>query len=114
VYTIQREIGFYFWPHNGYLYIGNLVGLVGLGFFLWLLYRLWTISRPIVRDLNDPNYARAYLLIGHVQLLVFMVDQTKIEFMRNPVYPFQVWMMFASIVAAHRLARTSPAPAASR
>jgi O-antigen ligase len=117
VYTIQRELGFWYWPHNGYLYIGNLVGLIGLGFYIWLLARLWQLSRPLGGDLHDTNYARAYLNIARVQLLVFLVDQTKIDFMRNPIYQFQVWLLFAYIVAAYQASRPSapaPAPALAR
>ena len=85
---------------------------VGLGCYLWLLFRLWQLSLPKVINLRDPNYARAYLLVGHVQLVVFLVDQAKIDFLRNPIYPFQVWLLFAFIVSAHRLASVpSPAPA---
>jgi hypothetical protein len=111
VYTLEKGLDFWFWPHNGYLYIGNLVGFVGLGFFLWLMARLWIISRPAVRDFHDPNYARAFLVVGHVQLFVFLIDQVKIDFMRNSIYPYQIWLMFASIAAAYRLSRVT-APAA--
>ncbi len=107
VYMIEKGLDFWFWPHNGYLFIGNMVGIVGLTCFLWLLWRLWRLSRPPGTDLHDPNYARAFLIIGHVQMLVFMVDQMKIDFARMPTYTYQIWLMFASIVAAHQIARTS-------
>ncbi|HYN63680.1 MAG TPA: O-antigen ligase family protein, partial [Candidatus Limnocylindrales bacterium] len=107
VYMVEKGLSFWYWPHNGYLYIGNMVGIVGLSCFLWLLWRLWRLSRPPGTDLKDPNYARAFLIIGHVQLLVFMVDQMKIDFARIPTYTYQIWLMFASIVAAHQIARTS-------
>ena len=114
-YDTARGLDFWYWPHNGYLYVGNLVGIVGLLCYLWLLFRLWTISRPMHVDLHDPNYARAYLVIANVQLVVFLVDQLKIDFLRNPTYPYQVWMLFAYIVSAHRLSRGSPSvPAPSR
>lgn len=112
VYTIAKDYGFWFWPHNGYLYVGNLVGIVGLSFYLWLLVRLWRLSRPVGIDLLDPNYARAYLVIAHVQLMVFLVDQMKIDFMRNPTYQFQVWLLFAYIVCAYQASRLPPAAAA--
>jgi len=112
VYDTAKGIDFWFWPHNGYLYVGNLVGFVGLGCYLWLLFRLWQLSLPKVIDLRDANYARAYLLIGHVQLVVFLVDQAKIDFLRNPIYPFQIWLLFAFIVSAHRLS-AAPSPAAA-
>ncbi len=115
VYDTARGIDFWYWPHNGYLYVGNLVGIVGLTCYLWLLFKLWQTSRPVSLDLRDANYARAYLLIAHVQLVVFLVDQLKIDFLRNPTYPFQVWLLFAYIVSAHRLSRESPTvPAPSR
>jgi hypothetical protein len=113
VYTLEKGLDFWYWPHNGYLYIGNLVGFAGLGIFLWLMARLWILSRPVARDLHDPNYARAFMVIGHVQLFVFLIDQVKIDFMRNSIYPYQIWFMFASIAAAYRLSRSpaaAPAP----
>ena len=109
VYDTAKGIDFWYWPHNGYLYIGHLVGILGLTCYLWLLFKLWQASRPVSLDLRDANYARAYLLIAHVQLVVFLVDQLKIDFLRNPTYPFQVWLLFAYIVSAHRLSRESPA-----
>jgi O-antigen ligase len=115
VYDTTKGIDFWFWPHNGYLYLGNLVGFVGLTFYLWLLFGLWKISRTTGPDLRDTNYARAYLAIGHVQLVVFMVDQLKIDLLRNPIYPFQIWLLLAYIISAHRLSQAPPTlPAPSR
>jgi O-antigen ligase len=104
-YSMQEGTRMWFWPHNGYLYIGNLVGIVGLTFFLWILWKLWVMTRPRTDSLEDPSYARAYLMVAHLQLLVFVIDQTKIDFLRNPIYQFQVWLMFASIAAAYRIDR---------
>ncbi len=109
-YDVQHGREVWFWPHNLYLYIGNLVGIVGLGFFLWFMFTLWRISRPQGDRLGDPDYARAFLLVGHVQLLTFLFDEVKIEYLRNPIYPFQVWILFASIVAAHQITRHERAP----
>ncbi len=114
-YDTAKGLDFWFWPHNGYLYLGNLVGFVGLTCYLWLLFGLWKISRTSAPDLRDRNYARAYLAIAHVQLVVFMVDQMKIDLLRNSIYPFQVWLLFAYIISAHRLSQVPPAlPARSR
>lgn len=107
-YDTAKGIDFWYWPHNGYLYIGNLVGFVGLACYLWLLVGLWRISRPVSLDLRDENYARAYLVIAHVQLIVFVIDQAKIDFLRNPIYPFQIWLLFAYIICAHRLSQVPP------
>ena len=112
VYVGQTGTRLWFWPHNGYLLLANMVGIVGITFFAWMLWKLWTMTRPTVDILWHPSYARSFMLIAHVQLVVFMIDQTKIDFMRNPIYEFQVWLMFAMITAAARVARDSQARAA--
>jgi hypothetical protein len=103
VYTLERGIYMWAWPHNIYLYIANIIGLVGLTMFLLLFWKLWRISSPTTDDLRHPSYARAFLLVAHVQLFVFLVDEIKIDFLRNIIYQFQPWILFASIVAAHRI-----------
>jgi O-antigen ligase len=110
-YSLQRGTTFWYWPHNLYLYVANLVGAVGLSFFLWLLLTLWRITYPKVRDLVQSSYAAGFLVIAHVQLLVFVIDQTKIEYLRNPTYQFQVWVTFAYMVAAARVAADERAAA---
>lgn len=114
-YSSQTGTRTWFWPHNGYLYIANLVGIVGLAAYVWLLYRLFRISRPGVDRLDHPSYAESFLIVARLQLVLFLVDQVKIDFLRNGIYQFQVWLLFASIVVAHRLAaeerRNGAAPA---
>jgi len=109
-YDVQRGREVWYWPHNLYLYLGNIVGVVGLFFFLWFMWTLWRASRPRGDRLDDPHYATAFLLVGHVQLIVFLFDELKIEYLRNPIYPYQVWALFASIVAAHQIAKRESAP----
>lgn len=112
-YSVEHGLKVWFWPHNLYLYILNAVGFLGLGTFLWLMATFWRISKPQVDSPAHPDYARAYLLIVHAQIVFFMVDQFKIEFWRNPTYQFIVWLMFAFWVAAYRVAPPLGAPAAS-
>jgi len=103
-YSPQTGTRIWFWPHNVYLYVANLVGSVGLLFFLILLGRLFQLSNRASDDLNDPGYARAFLLIANVQLMVFALDQIKIDYLRNTIYQFEVWLMFAMLVSAYRVA----------
>lgn len=95
------------WPHNGYLFVANYVGAIGLACFLWLMFRLLQLSHPKDPDLNDVSYARAFLVIAHMQIVLFLVDQMKIDYLRNGIYQFEVWVMFASLVAAHQVARSA-------
>ncbi|MBI5711340.1 MAG: O-antigen ligase family protein [Candidatus Eisenbacteria bacterium] len=111
-YSSEHGIKVWTWPHSLYLYVGNNVGFIGLAVFLYFLWRLWRLSSPPSDDLGHADYAKAYLLIAHVQVVTFIVDQIKIEFMRNPVYQFQVWLMFAFIVAAWQITNRPLVPAA--
>src|SRR5262249_6246600 len=113
-YTAVRGWGegswYWYWPHDLYLYVANLVGVVGLAIFLWFLGTLWVISRPKGDRLDDPDYARGFLLVAHVQLFMFLVDEIKIEYLRNPVYISQIWVLFSSIVAAYQISKGESVP----
>jgi O-antigen ligase len=109
-YSSRTGTHTWFWPHSGYLYIANLVGVLGLAFYLALLGRMLWVSSRSSDDLRDPNYVRAFLLVANVQLVVFIIDQIKIEYLRNPTYQFEIWVMFAILVAAQRLATADAAP----
>ena len=96
----------WYWPHNLYLYILNVVGLFGFSAWMWMMVRFARMTRPIVDHLDHPEFAKSYLLVCQAQLVFFVVDQFKIEFWRNPNYQFQVWLMFALWTATHRIATT--------
>lgn len=93
------------WPHNVYLYIANLIGFPGLLFFLALLFGLAKVLRPVVDDLRHASYADAYLIIARIQLFMFALNEMKIDYLRNPIYVFQVWMWFGTWAAAYLVSR---------
>jgi hypothetical protein len=99
------------WPHNGYLYYANIIGFTGLFFFVWMLVRYFMITRPRVDDLRHSDYAQAFLLVCRAQILIFAVDEFKIEYLRNPIYIFPVWAIFAVWTATALIARRTAAPA---
>ncbi len=111
-YSLEKGLSFWVWPHNVYLFIANIVGAFGLFFFLLLLWRLWKITLPRVDDVFHPSLATGFLAFGHIMLFVFMVDQFKIDYLRNPIYQFQVWVFFAILAAAHRVSLLEARPAA--
>jgi len=104
---VYREMPGYetVWPHNVYLFIANLIGFPGLLFFVLLLAGLARLLRPVVDDLRHTSYADAYLIIARTQLIVFALNELKIDFLRNPIYIFQVWMWFGTWVAAYLVSR---------
>ena len=93
------------WPHNGYLFIANLFGFPGLLLFLLLLIGLVRILKPVVDDLRHASYSDAYLIVARTQLFMFMLNELKIEFLRNPTYMYQVWLMFGTWTAAYLVSR---------
>jgi hypothetical protein len=93
------------WPHNVYLYIANLIGFPGLLFFLLIIWRMLRVLHPRVDDLRHPSYADAYLIVAQSQLLVFAVNELKIDYLRNPIYPYLVWTQFGGWVAAYLVSR---------
>jgi O-Antigen ligase len=109
-YRAQIGTHLFFWPHNGYILIGATTGFVGLGCFLWLMFTLWRITRPQVDGLRDSSYARSYMIVAQAQLVLFLVDQLKIDFIRNDIYPFQIWLMFAGWTAGSRIAHSQSLP----
>ncbi len=104
-YSPQTGVMSWYWPHNLYLYVGNLTGLVGLSFFLWMFWKYWRITSPRVDTPGAESYLDSYLFIAHVQMAFFAVDQFKIEYLRNNTYQYQVWLMFAMWVSAYRVRR---------
>lgn len=106
-YDVERGTTFWYWPHNGYLFIGNLVGFVGLAVYIWLLVVLWRQTRPGSASYDDPDYARAFLIFGHAQLFVFLVDQFKIDFMRNSIYTLHVFVMWGVLAATGAIVHES-------
>ncbi len=95
----------FWWPHNIYLFVANLVGFPGLFFFLALLFGMVRILRPVVDDLRHASYADAYLIVARTQLFMFMLNEMKIDYLRNTIYVYQVWMWFGSWVAAYLVSR---------
>jgi O-antigen ligase len=108
-YAPQVGTHFTAWPHDIFLHVANLVGLFGLSFFVMILYRLFQLSREGGIDLGDPSHSRAFLPVAHTMFVVFVIDEIKIDYIRNGIYQFEVWIMFAILVATHRLAIARPA-----
>jgi len=92
------------WPHCQYLLYAHTTGFLGAGAFLWLTITLLRLShRTKANGLQDPNYPRALMLVLHVMLLVFLVDELKIDYLRNPSYMYFPWILMGLIVATYRV-----------
>lgn len=109
-YSAEHGLKLWFWPHDLPLFIGNCFGFLGLGFFLAIMWGFWKLSRPQTDNLADPDYVKAFTLAARIQLVIFFVDETKIEYLRNGVYQFMPWVFFSTLVAAGMIGRGGTEP----
>jgi hypothetical protein len=107
-YVMNLELGM-LWPHNIYLFYASTVGFIGMGFFLLILLGFARITAPTVDDLRHADYARAFQIITQAQFVAFIVNETKIDYLRNSIYQTVVWAMFSLWVATYYVARRNQA-----
>lgn len=70
------------YPHNLYLYLLSTVGVVGfVAFFLFFLTPL-VRSIKLQRRLNPHSYESTFLKTGILIMIVILIDQLKVEFIR--------------------------------
>ncbi len=99
-YDVSQDPDAYLWPHSVFLYYLNIIGFIGLTGFLILLYRLMKSSlRGLRSSLTDSTFSEALMKILHVCLVMFIIDQIKIEYLRNDIYSYYIWIFFALIIA---------------
>ena len=108
-----------YWPHNGFLFFFFTLGLFGLLTFIWV----------IVKTIKESNIWRAkgiqgtrlgdLLALAQIWLFVLLWEQQRTDHQRDDIYPFIVWMCFATIVtgaaiARRKLATSLPPPSPGR
>ena len=109
-YNIEGRL----WPHNSYLYYLNIFGIFGTAAFLLLLYRLVRASVKEVRQsLVTAPFSLALMKALHVSLVILIIDMIKVDFQRNYIYMYFVWIIFALISASRSIIDRSAAPARS-
>jgi hypothetical protein len=92
------------WPHCNYLFYWHITGVIGLAAFLFILWRLWKTTERHSPHMGHSLYSGALLLALRGMLIMFAVDQIKIDYIRNTTYPYWVWLFFGLIIATSRLA----------
>ena len=63
----------YMYAHNNFLHMAAEIGLIGLGFFIWLLYKLFMECNNIYRKLDD-DYLKTVSLSLSACLIAFLVN----------------------------------------
>ncbi len=88
--------------HNLYVTLAYTIGLVGLTAFVALLVGLFRAGWTTMRDPRVDADARRLGLALNTALVMFIVDEIKIEFTRQALYMHLVFLMFGMIVATWR------------
>ena len=63
----------YMYAHNNFLHMAAEIGLIGLGIFFWLLYKLSNECRNVYRSLND-DFLKVVSLSLSACLIAFLVN----------------------------------------
>jgi O-antigen ligase len=108
-FVLERSLVIHYWPHNVYLYYWHIVGIVGLACYVWILVALWKSTRPRAPSLGSGTFVEGATLLCRVMLFTFIIDQIKIEYLRNERYAFFVWFLFGLLVAVGRVAKREEA-----
>jgi len=111
-FVLRQGVRRFFWPHNVYLFYFYILGLSGTICFIWILGTLLRGSfRRMGRSLTDIPFSKSLLLILHVDMFIFIIDQMKIEYLRNTAYPFFVWFLFGLTAACTLVVKQEDAAA---
>jgi hypothetical protein len=93
-----------FWPHSLYLFYFNVVGLFGLGAFIFFIYRIIKSTLVGVKaSLVTSPFPEALMKILHVIIIIFLIDQIKIEYVRNNTYTYYVWILFGLVIVTYNI-----------
>lgn len=99
-----------YWPHSSYLYYLNVFGIFGTAAFIYLLYRLVRASMKETRQsLIASTFPVALMKTLHVSLVIFIIDMLKIDFQRNYIYMYFIWIVFGLISATRKIIDRSAA-----
>jgi hypothetical protein len=103
-WDFSKGIDVGYWPHNAYLFYFNMTGLVGLSAFMFLLVKLFWASLAGYRSsLVRSPFPEALMKVLHVSLVIFIIDQIKIDYLRNDIYMYFVWIFFGLIAATRNV-----------
>lgn len=124
----REKLAKFFWPHNGFLYYFHTVGLFGVSTFTAILVtaylttrgKMWEAARVVtdsssarrvfqtirITNLGSSDYCRGLMVALNTMVVIFAVDQMKIEYLRSETYQFWPWIMFGLIAATSNVMAT--------
>lgn len=95
----------YMYAHNNFLHMAAEIGLIGLGLFIWLLYKLFLECKNIYRKFND-DYMKIISLSLSVCLIAFLVNgltESSLYYSRVAII---FWYIMGLALALNKFTRT--------
>lgn len=81
------------YPHNLYLYLLVTVGVVGLAAMLFFFGRiLYSLAKGARFGIYGNNYEKGLVSMGFIVVATFLIDELKIEFLRNGTADYAQFM----------------------
>jgi len=99
--------------HNLYVTLAYTIGLPGLFAWLFFVWRIFARSFRAMRDRAVDPHLREYLLAMNVGVVMFSVDQIKIEFVRSALTMHTAFILLGLTLALVRIAEQSKTSAAA-
>lgn len=93
--------------HNLYLTLAYTIGLPGLFAWLFFVWRIFVRSFRAMRDRAVDPHLREYLLALNVGVVMFAVDQIKIEYVRSALTMHTAFILLGMTLALVRIAENS-------
>ena len=93
-------------PHSLYLYLLYTLGVFGLMAYIIFFGNIF-LKFYSSRNLRNNNYLTGLPKLGLIILIVFLLDQIKLEFLRHNLHDYQhyVFMIFAGLLALTEYAK---------
>ena len=97
------------YPHNLYLHLLLTLGVFGTAcMLLFLVGGVWRVSRGVKTGRFETQYERGFVLLGVLVLGGFLIDQIKIEFLRQATidyvhFVFALFGLFLGLADAARV-----------
>ncbi|HET6462338.1 MAG TPA: hypothetical protein VFH33_00935, partial [Candidatus Krumholzibacteria bacterium] len=104
-FDIGEGLTFQFWPHNAYLFYLQTLGLFGFGAFMWIMLRVTKMSMLFRSRVPGRDNLADLMVLAHIWLAVFAVEQLGIDHQRDDIYPYLVWLLFGVITILALLLR---------
>lgn len=89
--------------HSLYVTLAYKMGIPNLIMFLWLMWILFRTSWRRSQDRNVPRDLREFMFALNIVLVMFMLDEVKIEFVRSAQSMHVVFLYFGLIMSLNRV-----------